>query len=209
MLKQIARQFLPKFIRRNAKAISDQRALKRWQASGRPSPPPHIVKQLAIKEYHAQYGCGILVETGTFLGDMVDVQKGVFTKVISIELGKDLYEKAKLRFKSDSNVELHQGDSGQVLPHIMKSLDQSALFWLDGHYSAGITARGEKDCPIFEELDAILKVKKHDHVLLIDDARCFVGQGDYPTIERLTEYIRNYDPRYSVHVENDIIRYTV
>lgn len=79
---------------------------------------------------------------------------------------------------------------------------------MDGHYSDGITARGEKDCPIYEELEAILGEKPMDHVLLIDDARCFVGQGDYPTIEALTAFVQRKRPHYQLAVKNDIIRYT-
>ncbi len=78
---------------------------------------------------------------------------------------------------------------------------------MDGHYSAGTTAKGEKDCPIFEELNAILDSKNFNHILLIDDARCFIGKGDYPTIDQLTEYIKSKNEDYKVEVKHDIIRY--
>ena len=85
-------------------------------------------------------------------------------------------EKEKERFKNDTNIRIIQGDSGKVLSDILKDIREQAIFWLDGHYSAGITSKGEKDCPIFEELNAILENQKYNHVLLIDDARCFNGQ---------------------------------
>lgn len=37
--------------------------LKRWHKLGRPSPPPHIVKQQAIKEFASRFGLKVLVET--------------------------------------------------------------------------------------------------------------------------------------------------
>jgi hypothetical protein len=47
-----------------------------------------------------------------------------------------------------------------VLPLIIKDLNEPAIFWLDGHYSSGITAKGDKICPIFEELDSIFNNSK-------------------------------------------------
>lgn len=73
---------------------------------------PHIVKQLTIIEYQETYKYNILVETGTYLGDMVAAQKSRFSNIYSIELGVDLYKKAKARFKNDKNVIILHGDSG-------------------------------------------------------------------------------------------------
>jgi hypothetical protein len=89
----------------------------------------------------------------------------------------------------------------------MQGINEPAIFWLDGHYSAGITAKGDKECPIFEELNAILNKNEFNHILLIDDARCFIGEGDYPTIEELTNYVKTKDKSYQVVVEHDIIRF--
>jgi hypothetical protein len=124
-------------------------------------------------------------------------------------LSLDLFNDAKRRFNNDKNVTIIQGDSGKVLPKILSEINEPAIFWLDGHYSAGITARGEKECPIFEELDAIFNHSKHNHILLIDDARFFNGQGDYPTISALTDYIKSKNGEYKVEVKHDIIRYLV
>lgn len=186
--------------------ISD--TLREWQQDGCPIPPPHIVKQVTIQEYRHRYNCMTLIETGTYLGDMVEAQKKLFHKIISIELGVDLFNKAQQRFSNDSNVTILQGDSGEVLPEVIEILDQPALFWLDGHYSSGITAIGDKECPIFEELDTILS-KKFNHIILIDDARCFNNTGDYPSIGKLTEYIKSRNEKYKVKVKHDIIRFFI
>lgn len=180
-----------------------------WQKNGCPVPPPHVVKQRIIKEYQQRYNYSTLIETGTYLGDMVEAQKSSFKKIISIELSNELYLEAKKRFKNDSNVLIVQGDSGKQLPEILKGITEPAIFWLDGHYSEGKTARGDKDCPIFEELDAIFDHAMYEHVILIDDARYFVGRGDYPTIDALAEYIRGKNQNYKVEVKHDIIRVTV
>jgi len=78
-----------------------------------------------------------------------------------------------------------------VLPEILEKINKPAIFWLDGHYSEGISVKGDKKCPIIEELDAIFNNKKLNHIILIDDARCIIVKGDYPTIEKLTEYIKS------------------
>jgi len=183
-----------------------KKQIEKWMEKGCPAPPPHIIKQNTIREYQEKYGCMVLVETGTYRGDMVEAQKKRFKKVISIELGVELFKKAQKRFVKDKNIVLVQGDSGKVLPGILAEINEPAIFWLDGHYSEWVTAKGDKDCPIFEELDAIFNSRKLNHVLLIDDARTFNGEGDYPTVGKLAEYIKSKNEKYQVEVKYDIIR---
>jgi len=209
MIKKILRPFVPRMVMNLLGKQHQKKLLKKWENNGHPVPPPHIVKQMTIKEYQSKYLYQVLVETGTYMGDMVEAQKRIFKKLYSIELGIDLFNKAKRRFKEDKNVIIVQGDSGKVLPDLMLKINEPAIFWLDSHYSAGITARGEKDCPIFEELDAIFNTKNFEHILLIDDARCFIGEGDYPTLEELTNYVRSKNGKYRVDVKHDIIRYVI
>jgi hypothetical protein len=187
--------------------LSGKKQLEEWYESGRPVPPPHIVKQITIEEYRQKYGYSTLVETGTFLGDMVAAQKRQFKEVISIELAVDLFQKAQRRFENDKNVVIVQGDSGKILPEILKNINDPVIFWLDGHYSGGITAKGDKACPVFEELDAIFDSKICHYVILIDDARCFNGEDGFPKIDELKEYIIKGKGHHQIEIKNDIIRY--
>jgi hypothetical protein len=177
-----------------------------WKLKGSPVPPPHRVKQLAVQMYQTKYKIFTLVETGTHLGEMIEMQKHLFKKIVSIELGDDLFTKAQNRFKKYPHITILHGDSGKVLPQLVPSLSDRAIFWLDGHFSAGLTAKGDKECPVYEEIDAIFANNQSKHVILIDDARDFTGKGDYPSIDALREYIVNIDRTYSLTVENDIIR---
>jgi len=197
---------MKKIIRKFLLERKKNKEYKQWLKNDCPVPPPHLVKQLVIKELQKLYNYKYFIETGTFLGEMVDAQKNSFDKIISIELGKDLFEKAKQKFCNDKNVVIYQGDSGKVLVDIMKDVKEPAIFWLDGHYSAGITAKGEKDCPIFEELDAIFQNSQLNHILLIDDARCFIGEQDYPSIKVLSDYIQSKNSKYIIEVKDDVIR---
>jgi non-ribosomal peptide synthetase component F len=49
--------------------------LGRWESRGRPVPPPHLVKQVVLQNYAANYGIRTFVETGTYFGEMVGAMK--------------------------------------------------------------------------------------------------------------------------------------
>jgi hypothetical protein len=166
------------------------------------------IKQNVIERFQKECGYNVLIETGTFLGDMVEAQRNNFKKIFSIELQHDLAEKAKKRFRDLDHIKILEGNSGKLLKTILIEVKEPAIFWLDAHYSGGLTARGESECPIYQEIDAIFATKEN-HLLLIDDARLFNGEGDYPEIGQLTKYIQNKDPRYNVSVDNDMIRYVI
>jgi len=167
---------------------------------------PHLLKQKIIKDLSKENNLKILVETGTYYGDMVQAMKKYFNKIYSIELDKELYRKAKNRFNGQIKISLKQGDSSIELKDIMKLLNEPAIFWLDGHYSAGVTAKGEKETPILEELNIILDERKFNHIILIDDARLFGVDRDYPTIEELSQFIKKQRAEANISVKDDIIR---
>ncbi len=197
-----------KNIFKKKEVIDHEEQLTEWKKNGRPLPPPHIVKQMAIEEFRKKFQPAILIETGTYLGDMVEAQRTHFKKIYSIELSQKLFSRAKKRFKDHSHVTILQGDSGIVLNKLINEIDQPALFWLDGHYSGGITAKAEKECPVPEELETILK-SSFPHIILIDDARLFNGTQDYPTIEEIKNIIEKRDNIYSLEIKDDIIRIIV
>jgi len=168
-------------------------------------PTLHIIKQNNVHKYREANNFDIFVETGTYLGDMVEAQRKHFKKVYSIELGEDLHIKAVDRFKAYSNVKIIQGDSGVMLKTLLNEIDASALFWLDGHYSSGITAKADKNTPILNELEIILDSKIY-HGILIDDARLFIGKDDYPSIDELCTFVKSKDPSRIITVSDDIIK---
>jgi hypothetical protein len=180
--------------------------IKEWVNSGRPVPPPHEYKQKVIRDYQKKNNINVLVETGTYLGDMVAAQKKFFKRIYSIELSEDLFKMAKERFKNDSHIKIIQGDSSEVLKNLLIEIMEPCIFWLDGHYSGGITAKGKKECPVFEELSAIFNSKNFAHVLLIDDARLFGIQNNYPTIKELNVFTDNLAKGSTFSVQDDIIR---
>ncbi len=177
-----------------------------WLIKGKPVPPPDFIKEKIIKKYAFRFSPKVFIETGTYYGDKINALKHLFFKIISIELDKELYEKAKQRFKDYSNIEIIQGDSSEILPKILPGISETILFWLDAHYSRGITVRGKNETPILDELKAILNNHPKENIILIDDARLFIGENDYPTVDELIDYLRkNNNLNFNYKIENDII----
>ena len=58
------------------------------------------------------------------------------------------------------------------------------------------------------ELTHILASRKHSHVIVIDDARCFGTEPGYPSIPELEKFIRSLRPDVAIAVEHDSIRVT-
>jgi hypothetical protein len=176
-----------------------------WEKAGRPVPPPHIIKEQVVLEYAKHYGARILVETGTYYGDMVAAMKAHFERIYSIELSPELYRLDVLRFKRDKHVVLINGDSGVELGKIVASQKAPAVFWLDGHYSGANTAKGSKESPIIEELQNVLS-QPVNHIVLVDDARDFEVNSSYPSLEKVSQLVATLKPDFNFRVINGIIR---
>jgi hypothetical protein len=183
-----------------------RRVALQWQMRGRPLPPPHVVKQLAILRYQRARRFRTFIETGTFTGEMVAAMRPHFDRIISIELSAEIYETVRPRFAGDPHVGLIRGDSAIELPKVLARLDHPALFWLDGHFMGAGTARAQENSPVRAELGALFLHPVRRHVVLIDDARLFCGVEGYPTIAELQAWVERQRPGSRVQVEDDIIR---
>lgn len=174
--------------------------------------PPHQYKEQVVKEYGRSHDLHILVETGTLRGKMVEAMTPYFHYIFSIELDPKLFTKAFEKFSSNPNIRICQGDSGSVLPTLSPFLEEPVLFWLDAHYSGGITAKGEKTTPIREELECILQRPYRD-VILIDDFHQFKSDSEFPSMNDLIELVEttltvSNQPKRQLEVEQNIIRIT-
>lgn len=208
MIIKLLEKYFKQFPTSNTNSIKqfyNAKVIANWEKEGKKLPAPHVFKQALIHGYQKKFNLKILIESGTYLGDMIFAQLPYFDTLYSIELGDQLWELATKRFENNNKVSILKGDSGEVLHDLVPKLNQAALFWLDGHYSAGITALGSKECPIYEELDAIFKSNLR-HVILIDDARLFIGKNDYPTIADLKTYVLENRPNAIFEVMDDTIR---
>ena len=151
---------------------------------------------------------GTWVETGTFMGDTAELLARTSKVVYTIEPDNTLFEKAKARFQGNSSIHVIHGLSENILPTLLPTLSGTINFWLDGHYSGGITHQGPTDCPVREELLNIERnLARYDNVsVLIDDIRCFDPSipeyADYPDLNYLVDWARKNNLRW--HIEHDI-----
>ena len=180
--------------------------VRRWRAGGQTGPTPHAIKQSVVLEYARRHRLSTLIETGTYLGDMVWAMRHKFDEIHSIELDPALAGRARKRFARYKHITIHEGDSAVMLPQVARTIGGPALFWLDGHYSGGITAKSTLETPIAKELRFLLKERPQEDAILIDDARMFVGDGDYPTVDEIGQWTASAKPRFRVQVANDVIR---
>lgn len=180
----------------------------RWRLQGRPNPPPKIEKYGIIKSCIKNKGFDVVVETGTYLGDFIAHMLRSVQTIYSIEISASLYEKARMRFHASSKVHLILGDTREMLPRILEQVDKPCLFWVDAHRSGGITAGSQVESPVMEEVRVILThALRHrlDHLVIIDDAKDFVGIGGYPTISAISSLVKGFGERWTVKVSDDMI----
>jgi len=177
-----------------------------WAARAFAAPSPPHVKRATILRLGLPEATW--VETGTFLGDTTALLALCARRVHSIEPEPKLCARAKARFAGSPNVEIHGGLSEEILPILLARLEGDVCFWLDGHYSAGVTFKGPKDTPIAEELAAIEAAAPRlgRLVVLVDDVRCFDPSrpefADYPPKAFLIAWAERLGLVW--HIEQDI-----
>jgi len=113
------------------------------------------------------------VETGTHYGGTIDNINDTFNQIYSIELSELHYNFCKNKFYNEPKINLILGDSSIKLKEIVTQLNDNCIFFLDGHWSGGNTAKGLKDCPIIEELESIQNNFNKQALIIIDDFRLF------------------------------------
>lgn len=170
------------------------------------------LKKEVLEKYPNKY----FVETGTHIGNSVQLALDCeFEKIITMEINPEKVEHAKTRFAKeieDGKVTIFCGDTVDIFPEAIQSLDAPATFWLDAHWDDG--PKGEYLCPLPIELEALLNHSIKEHTLLIDDRRLFGVDGTTwgHTIdeEGILESIFDINPDYKISYEdgcvpNDII----
>ena len=117
-----------------------------------------------LKDY---FKTDAFVESGTYKGDTTFLAGLFFDEVHTIELSQELVEAAVVRFRNLPTVRVYQGDSGSVFKQILPRISSRILFYLDGHYSGGNTAKGECNTPIFCRVGSSSRCRKiqfnHSH----------------------------------------------
>jgi hypothetical protein len=140
-------------------------------------------KRALLRDVARRHGLRLLVETGTYMGETAWALRNDLDRIETIELEPTLAQLARVRFARVPHVHVHEGDSASVLPRILETLDEPALFWLDAHPSTDRTARGGP-IPLQDELAAIARHPVVGHVVLVDDLQ-YAGTPGYPALDEI------------------------
>jgi hypothetical protein len=175
----------------------------KWIASGRPMPMPPHMKRILIKRTAEAMRANHFIETGTYRADTSVALAAITKRVTTIEVDVRLAELAQKRCNK-LPVEVLVGDSSVRISDAIVNRGERCLFWLDGHYSAGVTGGGDIEVPIYRELDVLLPRLTSNDLILIDDAREFIG-GEYPTLGEIRQKVRQLQPNLVMHVHKDMI----
>lgn len=168
-----------------------------------------IPKSLVLK-FHEFKPIDNFIETGTYLGGTTFWAAAQFDKVYTIEIDQQLSQAAAATPGCPANVEFLVGDSKSVLPELMqRQLSGTCLFWLDGHWCLGGGGK-DQECPLIDELTAIQS--RQEAIILIDDARCFLGplppphEADHwPRIDEVFRKITELFPTHRFTILDDVI----
>lgn len=159
-----------------------------------------------------QFPNAYFVESGSATGKGITwALKAGFQHVYSIELNVDLYQLCQRKFRDYPQVKLFQGDSSLLLYDVIKNIDTTITFWLDGHYSGSGTAKGSCNSLILLELEAIKRHHIKNHTILIDDIRDLgTAWFDYVTLDQVIARILEINPSYEIsfadgYVPRDIL----
>ncbi len=180
-------------------------AAARWRRDGWFVPVPHFIRRAMLLSHARAASAEIFVETGTYKGGTTWCLLGEFRRIQTIEVVPGLASLAKERFRKFSHVTVIEGDSATVLPGICSKLDGPCLFYLDGHYSGGITGMGSEECPVIRELEAVFTHTRVPYRIVIDDARLFGSDPAYPDLQTVTDLVKKHRQSMQVRVENDAI----
>jgi hypothetical protein len=154
----------------------------------------------------------VFFETGTFRAGTTRGVAHRFEKVYTVELSPELHRAARDALNAYPNVTALEGSSPAVLRRYRHELaDKSVLYWLDAHWCGTSTAGDLSECPLLEELDAIQALNQAS-VILVDDARLFLGPPphphkaeDWPTICQVTDKLRALSAQHDVWIINDVL----
>ena len=201
-MKLFIKAILPKQL---VKQFETYRIIKKWGKKNFLEHSPQMIKEFVFERYGIDNAPW--VETGTFQGKTTNFLRERYPHVYTIEPEIKLYKDALKRFIG-KNVTLYNDVSENVFPNLLKKLSGDVNFWLDGHYSEGITFKGDKDCPVEDELNIIeANLNNFNKItILIDDVRCFLPANsdypDYPSIDYLVDWARRFNMNWII--EHDI-----
>lgn len=168
--------------------------------------PMHLIKPL-LADFNVPY----FIETGSAGGESAKEASKYFKNVYTIELraGRQNIENT-IFYK---NINWYEGHSHEKLIDVISDIKSAnnteelplALFYLDAHYDGDKPADSkDKDCYLLEEIEVIAEKYGQNAIIIIDDARLFLGHPpapndprQWPTIQKI---FKSIDELFEYHI---------
>ena len=142
------------------------------------------------KDYKLNFNT--IIETGTLFGDGTDYLVKFFSNVHTIEIKEELYKKALIRFKDNSSITCHLGDSPLVIKQLSKKLDENGIvFYLDAHWSGDHSVDWN---------NSLWKGYNTDTGYRNDDPKNPVNQN--PLLEELQIIVDNFPQQLIIYIDD-------
>lgn len=154
--------------------------------------PKYINKSLLAAMIGIKSKKKIFIETGTYIGQSTYSIQNLFSRLYTCEASKDLYRAAKNLFllTKSNNIKIYLNDSRNFLKSLNKTIAKNSVFFLDAHYSTGITSKEYGKCPLIDELQIIIR-KTSNAVVVVDDIRTMNGKNGYPNLNEILNVLPN------------------
>jgi hypothetical protein len=166
-----------------------------------------------LEKLRQKHDCHYYFETGLFdprLDDISSKQalRANFDKVYCIEIRQDFVYLGNIVFKDQikqNKYFLFHDDSTNLSDYLDDDiLDKRTMFYLDAHVDNINIHNFKKRCPLFDELNAIKKLKRKDHIILVDDLRIIKtsfpwnerSYGDIDFLNQIKNLILQINPDY-------------
>lgn len=163
-----------------------------------------------VLEFKKAGGYRNFIETGTFQGGSSFWAAAHFDQVYTIEIDPAISRQTASKPDCPANIEFLVGNSKDVLPQLVQRVTEPSVFWLDGHWCNKSEVGKDMECPILDEIKALKTFG--DSVILIDDARAFLGplppphdQSQWPRIDTLFLLLKDQFPQNFVTIADDVI----
>jgi len=150
--------------------------------------------------------------------------KAGFDTVHCIEIKDEWIESGKKVFEneiSQGKYFLYQDDSCNMSKYLNNTIStERTMFFLDAHLDHADLLKYDlkKKCPLLEELSAISKLERKDHIILIDDLRLITNiwawneksYGNINFLQTIQDLITSINKDYKFtrldgHVEKDVL----
>lgn len=150
-----------------------------------------------------KYKSDNFVAVGANMG--LEIQQAIdagFPKIHGLEL-KSHYAQTKQKFQGNPAVIIHRISSVKSLGRVLKDVQGSITFWLDGEYHQKGRMYGTKFDAVMKELDQIAALPLKNHTIIIDDVRK-IGNSEFDVValNDIILRLQKINPDYCIDFEN-------